>query len=163
MLIRNFSLHSMTRVAVMAAALAVTAFGAENELLPDGDGKTEVAQNCATCHDLGKAVSVRQDRAGWGATLLKMVGFGMKSSDEELRTMLAYLETHFQPEELPPVNVNTARAIELESRLTLKRSEASAILKYRAAHGKFESIDDLLKVPGIDAAKIQDKRDWITF
>jgi competence protein ComEA len=92
-----------------------------------------------------------------------MVGLGMKTTDDELRAILAFLTEHYPAEELPPVNVNKARAIELESRLSLKRSEAAAILRYRKANGDFRSIDDLLKVPGIDTAKIEAKKDQLAF
>ena len=63
----------------------------------------------------------------------------------------------------PPVNVNKARAIQLESRLSLKRSEAAKILRYRKEHGDFKSIEDLIKVPGIDTAKIEAKKDRLVF
>jgi len=61
------------------------------------------------------------------------------------------------------VNVNTAPAIEMESRLSLKRSQAAAIIAYRTKNGKFKSIDDLKKVPGVDAAKIEAKKVRIVF
>lgn len=149
--------------ALLALSLVATAGAADEDLLPDAPGKAETVRLCATCHDLGKAVSIRQDRNGWGASLLKMVNFGMEATDEELNVMLAYLTEHFPPQQLPPVNINTARAIQLEARLTLKRSEAAAIIQYRKEHGDFESIEDVLKVPGIDAAKITAKKDRIAF
>lgn len=131
--------------------------------LPEGPGRVAVEKRCVGCHDLAKAVAVRQDRNGWAATLTKMVGLGMKTTDEELRAIHAYLTEHYPAEELPPVNVNKARAIELESRLSLKRSEAAAILRYRKAHGDFKSIEDLLKVPGIDTAKIEARKEHLVF
>ena len=155
------------RFGVLAAslllALTPVAPAAESDLLAEGDGKAEVAQMCGSCHDLNKAVSLRQDRNGWGATLLKMVNFGMEANDEQLNTMLGYLVDNYPPQQLPPVNINTARAIQLEARLTLKRSEAAAIIKYRNEHGKFASIEDVMKVPGIEAAKIAEKKDSIAF
>jgi len=54
-------------------------------------------------------------------------------------------------------------AIEMESRLSLKRSQAAAIIAYRTKNGKFKSIEDLKKVPGVDAAKIEAKKDRIVF
>ncbi len=45
----------------------------------------------------------------------------------------------------------------------MKRSEASAIIRYRREHGDFASLDDLKNVPGIDFAKIEAKRDSISF
>ncbi len=150
----------MCKAAWPALALAA---GLAAQDLPEGPGRAETEKLCLQCHDLAKSVSLRQDRNGWGQTMTKMVGMGMKGTDEELRAVLAYLAEHFPPEALPPLNLNTARAIQLESRLSLKRSEASAILKYRKAHGPFASLDDLKAVPGIDFAKIEAKRDLLIF
>ena len=112
---------------------------------------------------MAKAVSVRQDRNGWGVTMTKMVSLGAKFSDQDFGTILEYLTKNFPAEEVPPVNVNKARAIQLESRLSLKRSEAAKILRYRKEHGDFKSIEDLKKVPGIDVAKIEAKKDRLVF
>jgi len=59
--------------------------------------------------------------------------------------------------------VNRATAIELESRLSLRRSQAAAVIEYRAKHGPFKSIEDLKKVPGIDSVKIDVKKDILEF
>jgi len=148
----------------LAAALFFGLFAATlSAELPEGPGRAEVEKRCIGCHDIAKAVSVRQDRNGWAGTLTKMVGLGLKCPDEELQVMLKYLTMHYPADELPPVNVNKARAIELESRLSLKRSEAAAILRYRKEHGDFHSIEDLLKVSGIDTAKIESKKDRLIF
>ena len=63
----------------------------------------------------------------------------------------------------PPIRVNTATAIQFESGLSLRRSQALAIIRYREANGKFQSVEDLLKVPGIDAARVEAKRDRLIF
>lgn len=131
--------------------------------LPDGPGKPVLEKLCLQCHDVAKSVSLRQDRNGWGQTLTKMIAMGMKASDEEMQMVLDYLVEHFPPEALPPININTARAIQIESRFSLKRSEAAALLKYRKEHGPFKTIEDLKNVPGIDFAKIEAKQDSVVF
>jgi competence protein ComEA len=145
------------------ALLAVGGLSALAVQLPDGPGKAETEKLCTQCHDLAKSVSVRQDRNGWGVTMTKMIAAGLKGTAEELQAVLGYLEKNFPPEALPPININTARAIELESRFSLKRSEAAAILKYRQEHGDFKSIEDMKKVPGIDFSKIEAKQDSLVF
>ena len=147
-------------VFAIAAILAAPALAVE---LPDGPGKAETEKLCIQCHDVAKSVSLRQDRNGWGVTMTKMIAMGMKGTDAEMQAVLGYLEKNFPPEALPPINVNTARAIQLESRFSLKRSEASAILKYRKEHGPFQTIEDLKQVPGIDFSKIEAKQDGIVF
>ena len=131
--------------------------------LPEGQGREETERLCQSCHDLARAVSRRQDRDGWRATLDKMVAFGTRGTDQEFALILDYLAKNFPAEELPPVNVNKAAAIELESRLSLRRSQAAAIITYRAKNGRFKSIEDLKKVPGVDVEKIEAKKDRIVF
>ena len=131
--------------------------------LPEGPGRDETERLCKGCHELARSVSRRQDRDGWQTTLTKMVALGTKASDQELALILDYLTKNYPAEDIPPLNVNQAPAIELESRLSLRRSQAAAIIAYRAKNGKFKSIGDLKKVPGVDAEKIEAKKDRIVF
>ncbi len=92
-----------------------------------------------------------------------MVGRGMQLSDADYTTVLDYLSKAFPAQALPPININTAESIDLESGLSLLRSQAAAIVAYRDKHGKFKSLDDLKKVPGVDFAKIEAHKDRISF
>ncbi len=131
--------------------------------LPDGPGKAETQKICSQCHDLARSISLHQDRAGWQATMDKMVTMGAQGSDKEFKLVVDYLTSNYPAEDVPRINVNTARAIDLESGLTLRRSQATAIIEYRNKNGPFKSIEDLEKVPGIDAAKIEAKKDRLVF
>jgi competence protein ComEA len=131
--------------------------------LPDGPGKAETERICSQCHELARSISLRQDHAGWEATVNQMISLGAKATDKETQSVIDYLAANFAAEEVPRINVNKARAIELESGLTLRRSEAAAIVEYRTKNGPFKSIEDLKKVPGVDAAKIEAKKDRLTF
>jgi competence protein ComEA len=126
--------------------------------LPAGAGREETQKVCTTCHELERSVSLRQDRDGWKATINKMLGMGAQGTVEEFAAALEYLAAHYPANGLPPLNVNTAKAIDFEARLSLKRSESALVIKYRAEHGNFKSIEDLKKVPGVDVAKIEAKR-----
>src|SRR6266542_5815656 len=86
--------------------------------LPDGPGKAETEKLCKQCHELERAVSLHQDREGWQATLKKMVTLGTKGTDKEFEAVFEYLVKTFPAEEVPRINVNTARAIEFESGLS---------------------------------------------
>jgi competence protein ComEA len=151
------------RQLLSAAWLFLLAAGLACAQLPDGAGKTETERICSDCHELARSISLRQDRAGWEATVGKMVSLGAKGTDAEFQAVIEYLTAHYAGEAIPRINVNKARAIDLESGLSLKRSEAAAIIDYRAKNGPFKSIEDLKKVPGIDAAKIEAKKDRLTF
>ena len=130
---------------------------------PDLPGKDAAVKACSTCHEPERAASLRQDRAGWDATMSAMVGRGMQLPDAEYTTVLDYLSKAFPAEAVKPININTAEAIDLESGLSLLRSQAAAIIAYRDKHGKFKSLDDLKKVPGVDFAKIEAHKDRLAF
>ena len=53
-----------------------------------------------------------------------------------------------------PVNLNSATAAQLDSLDGIGPKTAQKIIDYREAHGGFRSIDELLEVPGIGQAKL---------
>jgi competence protein ComEA len=152
-------MRSLSRLSISAALFAAAAFAQ----LPDGPGKTETQKLCSQCHELERSISLRQDRPGWQATINKMVDLGAKASDAEIASVLDYLAAHYPAEEVPRINVNQCRAIDLESGLSLRRSQAAAVIEYREKNGPFHSIEDLKKVPGIDVAKVEAKKDRLAF
>jgi competence protein ComEA len=167
--VNSFNNHIL-RIVLLGAALALFAGGrwvkssaSQGRPLPDGPGKEETQKLCAQCHELDKSFSLRQDQAGWQRTIDKMVAFGMKGTENEISAVLEYLVKNYPADDVPKINVNKATAIEFESGLSLRRSQAAAIIRYREKHGPFESIKDLKKVPGVDAAKIEAKKDRLIF
>ena len=131
--------------------------------IPAGPGKEATVKYCANCHSAEQAVSLRQGREEWAGTIEKMVGMGAKIPDDSYDAILGYLTKHFGADAPLPIRVNKAEAVDLESLLLLKRSEAAAIIQYRSDHGNFKSIDDLRKVPGVDFKKIEAKKDLLVF
>jgi len=154
--------HSALRSTLCSFALGwfVTTAWAQ---LPDGPGKEETLKACKQCHEIERSVTPRQNREGWEGTIDKMVALGAQITDEQYTIVLDYLAKNFPPAPIPKLNVNKATAIEFESRLSLLRSQAAAIIEYRSKNGDFKSIEDLKKVPGIDTAKIDAKKDQLTF
>lgn len=131
--------------------------------LPEGPGRDETERLCKQCHEVARSISPRQDRGGWEKTMTKMAAFGMKSTDAEYQLVLDFLVKHYPAEDVPRINVNTASAIQLESGLSLKRSQAAAVIAWRKEHGNFQSLDDLKKVPALETAKLDEKKDRIVF
>ena len=150
-----------SRILLFTAAFSLTAAAGWAQL-PDGPGKAETERVCKGCHELERSISPRQDRAGWQQTLDKMVSLGAEISEQDYNTILDYLAKNYPGDEQPKLNINKATQIEFESRLTLPRSVAAAIIEYRNKNGPFKAIDDLKKVPGVDAAKIDAKKDKLT-
>lgn len=60
------------------------------------------------------------------------------------------------------LNVNTARAEELAEVPGITMETAQNIVVYRQAHGPFASVDDLLKVTGMDTKNLEKARMYLT-
>jgi len=158
----RFALFGLV-IALFACGEFIKSAASLDKPLPDGPGKKETQKLCSQCHDLDRSVSLKQDRAGWQRTIEKMMAFGAKATDQEFNAVLDYLATNFPADDVPKINVNKAAAIEFESGLSLRRSQAAAIIQYREKNGPFKSIEDLEKVPGIDVEKIEAKKDRLIF
>ncbi len=131
--------------------------------LPEGPGADATEKLCSNCHELARSISLRQNRDGWKATINKMISLGATGAEEEFAAVVDYLAAHYPAQALPPLNVNTAKTIDFETRLSLRRSQAAAVIQYRKTHGPFRSIEGLEKVPGVDREKIEAKKDALAF
>ena len=131
--------------------------------LPEGAGREETIKLCSQCHELARSISLRQDRDGWTTTMNKMAAFGMKGTPKDFALILDYLAKTYPADPVPQVNVNTARAIDLEAGLTLRRSQAAALIAYREKNGPFKSLEDLKKVPSLNAAHLDARKHRIAF
>lgn len=61
------------------------------------------------------------------------------------------------------INVNTADEAQLEGLPGIGPSLATSIVEYREQHGWFQEVDELIQVPGIGPAKLDQIRDLIAF
>jgi competence protein ComEA len=126
--------------------------------LPDGEGRKEMQKVCGTCHPVEQVVASRRTAKGWDMSIEEMIARGAKGTDEELDKIAAYLTTNFGK-----LNVNTATGPEMAKALGLSDKEAQAIVAYRERNGKIKDFEELKKVPGVSAEKLQAKRGWIAF
>src|SRR5947209_16863728 len=164
MKIASIRFRPAARVLVFfAAILAIPAAPMWAQNMPDAPGKAETMKVCSGCHEVTRATSMHLDRAGWQNEMDKMISLGAKGTPEEFESILNYLAKNYPAEEVPKVRINSARKIELEAGLTLRRSQAAALVAYRSKHGPFKSNEDLKNVPGLDYAYLQSKKDRITF
>jgi competence protein ComEA len=161
-LVSQLNTEGGSRLASLVVAFGVAA-GSLWAQMPDGPGRPETRKLCSDCHELARSLSLRQDRDGWKATINKMISLGARGTEQEFAAVVDYLSANYAAEALPRVNVNRATAIELETRLALRKSQAAAVIEYRAKHGPFKSIEDLKRVPGIDSVKIEVKKDVLEF
>ena len=149
----------VTPAGVVVGLLASAALAAGQDSFPDGPGKDITVRVCGTCHPPARGASVRLTRDGWRDVIAKMVSLGAKGTDAELAAVHDYLSVNFKGEAPKPVNMNTARAIDLESVAGLLRKEAAALIAYRTRHGPCKALEDLKKIPGVDFRKIDRRRD----
>lgn len=143
--------------------LLLLATQARADLLPDGSGKAATVRVCGKCHSPERAASLHQSHSQWEETIMKMVKLGAQGSDEEFEAVLGYLSKNFGTETPGPINLNKATMVDLQTTLALRRSQAKAILLYRAQNGDFKSLEDLRNIPGLDYQKIVAKKARIVF
>jgi competence protein ComEA len=149
---------------ILIAFLGTISAAAQSEL-PDGPGKATVEKVCSGCHGFSVITQVRADKAHWEATVDDMASRGAEGTDDELDQVVQYLSAHFGPNAppAPKVNINKASAADLVSLLALPESDAEAIVRYRAKNGRFANLEALESVPGIDAKRIEKRKDRIEF
>jgi competence protein ComEA len=152
--------NSVSRaVGATVCVVLLSARGFAQGQLPDAPGKDVTVRVCSQCHEPQRAAAVRLTRDAWEAVLEKMVGLGMKATDEELTTILNYLAENLKGDAPKPINMNSATSVELESVAALLRKEAAAWIAYRNKNGPCKTLDDLKKVPGVPFKKIDERRD----
>jgi quinoprotein glucose dehydrogenase len=150
---------ALAKEATAAAVTAAPASGPPAAVnLPEGDGRALVVELCAGCHDNATTVAKRKFRTDWRAVIANMRERGAQGTDEDARTIEAYLTRHFGL-----VNVNGADARELQDVLGVTVREAEAIVTHRSVRGEFRTLDDLKKVPGVDARRIEQEKASIVF
>jgi competence protein ComEA len=132
--------------------------------LPDGPGKATFQRICSGCHPAQIVIGRKLSRDGWEQVVSDMVQKGATGTDDEFDQIIEYLAANFSnaPSDAK-LNVNKAPANELASGLDISVDEAASIVQYRQTKGAFKSIDDLKKVPGLDARKVDAKKSALVF
>jgi competence protein ComEA len=145
------------RFGFLVCLLALTAVG---QTLPDGPGKETFQTVCSTCHSPNAVIGKQGTRQWWQSKVTEMLQESTDVAASDVDTIVAYLAKNFP---VVKINVNKASAKDLETGLELTARESEAIVRYREAKGNFKTLDDLKKVPGLDAVKIESKKDLLEF
>jgi competence protein ComEA len=119
--------------------------------------KLVFAAVCGACHTVS-LVSDMRSQDEWLETVEYMVSIGAKGSEEQMEAVMRFLLRT-----LTKVNVNVATADQLPLVLDISSATAQAVVKYRGEHGGFKTLDDLKKVPGMDAGKLEARKDRVVF
>ena len=126
--------------------------------LPPGEGRDEIMTHCSDCHGIEKVTSPRRSRAEWQDLVQDMAARNGVATDDDIKVIVRYVVANFGR-----VNVNRATAADLLDIVQLAADEAAAIVDFRNQAGEYRALEDLRKVPGIDFAKIQERKDRIVF
>src|SRR5262249_385717 len=112
---------------------------------------------CGKCHPTSMASELLSEPE-WVETIEVMRGLGAKGTDEQFERLLRHLiRTRTK------VNVNTQLVVQIALVLDISLASAEKIVKYRDEQGPFKTLDDLKKVPGLDAAKLDARKERIAF
>jgi competence protein ComEA len=138
--------------------IAVSWAQSNEQFLPAGPEKEKMLKLCVGCHEVDLVVARRHTREEWDGVVGDMIARGSKGTESELSLVAEYLNKY-----LGKASINSDGATELQDRLKISERDAQAIVAWREQHGKFKNFEEVLKVPGLDAANIAGKRGWISF
>ena len=144
--------------ALVSAAVSAQSPPPTDSKFPDGPGKAALFKVCSDCHGAGASVGQLKTREEWSRTLDEMAANGAQGTDDEWNQILDYLDKNFSL-----IFVNKADAKQLANMLDVPQPAAEALVKYRDEHGRFSDVEDVKKVPGLDAAKVDARRDRFVF
>ena len=150
---------SLFVILALAAGSAQEPPAAETKRPDDIKAEEAFTRNCIKCHPADRVTGSRRTRPQWEEVMTTMqTARGAVIADEEWDVILDYLvKQHGR------VNVNRGTTDDLVEVLGLTAESADTIVKFRREHGNFADFDAFAKVPGLDAAKLEKKRDAISF
>jgi competence protein ComEA len=150
--------------AVAAAAISLPeqdpspAAPTTQDRFPEATGKAALLKVCSNCHTAESVVQSVRTRQEWSDVVDQMARYGAQASDQEFDQILAYLVKYFSP-----IQINKATAKDLQGALDVSADVADAIVAYRAEKGDFKTVEDVKKVPGVDAGRIDAQRFRVVF
>jgi len=106
-----------------------------------------------------KVLDKQWTRAEWKDKVLEMLQEEPDVTDMEREQIVDYLTRNFAKR----INVNKATAREIEVGLEISGKDAAAMVAYRESSGGFKSLDDLKKVPGLDARLVESNKRRVEF
>ena len=133
----------------------------EIKLLPDGAGKDVVVKACLECHGVANFRKARKDSDEWTDSVQDMLDRGAKATSAEADLIVAYLVKNFGKG--AKVQMNTAPLEEIKVVLGFTVPEANAVVAWRDQNGPYTDWRDVLKAPGVDPAKVESKKELMSF
>src|SRR5437773_4006985 len=135
-------------------------FSAVGQNLPDGPGKETFESVCSLCHSPTAPMGKQWTKTQWEAKVIEMLQEEPDVTAQERAAIVEYLAANFKPG--GKIYINKAAAKDLAAALEVSALEAEAIVRYREEKG-LKSLDDLKKIPGLDPAKLEAKKNRLEF
>jgi competence protein ComEA len=163
LLVGAWSLGMLARTPVAAGQDATSQKQPDHPEFPAGEGRDAVLRLCVKCHSPNIILASGQDRRGWENTIIKMVHLGATGTDEDFTDIADYLTANFPASAVKKIFVNSATDKQIAEVLEISIDDAKALIAYREKIKGFKSLEDMKQVPGIDAKKIDAKKDRLVF
>jgi competence protein ComEA len=125
---------------------------------PDAPGKDTVQMVCGACHSPDYITDAPRNAKAWAEIFDMMQAYGATATDDEWKQIKGYILGH-----IAQVDVNKATAADLQALFEVDEATAKAIVDYRMANGDFKTIDDVKKVPGLDAKKVDYRKNRLEY
>jgi competence ComEA-like helix-hairpin-helix protein len=113
---------------------------------------------CVLCHPFENIIKTRRTPREWTEQVVTMSQRGAPGTDADFTLVNKYLTRYYGI-----VRVNTASAEDLTAVLGLPPKVAAAVVEYRTANGRFTDLASLLKVAGVDKAKLEEQPEALKF
>jgi competence ComEA-like helix-hairpin-helix protein len=113
---------------------------------------------CIACHPFENIIRTRRTVREWSDQVANMAQRGAPGTDKDFALVKRYLARWYGV-----VRVNSATAEELSAVLGLPTKVAVAVVTYRKEHGNFADMAGLLKIDGVDKAKIEEQPEALLF
>ena len=113
---------------------------------------------CVACHPFENIIKSRRTLPEWNDQVTQMAMRGAPGTETDFTLVKKYMARYYGV-----IHVNSAPAEELSAVLGLPSKVAAAVVEYRKANGKFTDLASLLKVEGVDKAKLEENADALRF
>ena len=125
---------------------------------PDSAGKDTVQMVCGACHSPDYITETDRTPKGWTDIWDMMTAYGAQASPAEWDAIHKYILG-----QLATIEINKATPADLAATFEVDEALGKAIVDYRMANGNFKTVDDVKKVPGLAAAKVDYRKNRIQF
>jgi competence protein ComEA len=143
------------------AVPVVFAWAATEPALPEGPGKETFVSVCSLCHLPTAPMGKQWTREQWTSKVTEMLQEEPDVTREERAAIVEYLTANFRPG--GKIYINRAKAEDLETALEISEKDAAELVRYRGENGDFKTLEDLKKLPFLNAARMESLKNRIVF